>query len=106
MMLCLQYIEKLIALYNDNVSLLTHILVGAENLALHKPSIQSSDYRSLYPASKAVDGIFYGSLEFSHTKESQTDKQWWTVDFGSVKSVRVIELYNKFDSGGMNCCIN
>ena len=63
-----------------------------ENLALHKPAYQSTNY-SNYTASNAVKGILYGTNEYSETQGG--DNQWWRVDLGSLQSVKLIELYSR-----------
>ena len=69
-----------------------------ENLAYSKSTDQSSIYSGgdpSYERSKsrtAVNGILYGD-DVTHTKNNQNE--WWRVDLGSEKTVRVIEIYNR-----------
>ena len=49
-----------------------------------------------YTASNAVNGILYGSNEYSETQGISTGpNQWWRVDLGSLQSIKVVELYSR-----------
>ena len=52
-----------------------------------------------YIASNAVNGILYGTNEYSETQGNTTAQpnQWWRVDLGSLQSVKLIELYSRDD---------
>lgn len=63
------------------------------NLALNKPSTQSSTSESRV-ASYAVDGI-YGVGNFAQTNNDPL--KWWRVDLKDVYSVERIKLYNRVD---------
>lgn len=68
-----------------------------ENIALNKPSKQSSDYSvQYYPASKANDGR-QGGANFSHTLGE--NYPYWQVDLGAVYDVSSVEVVNRYD-----CC--
>lgn len=68
------------------------------NVALNKPTTQSSLYSESFPASRAVDGITTGrNPDFTHTKDG-TDP-WWQVDLGAVYDVEEIVIWNRTD-----CC--
>ena len=70
-------------------------IVGAVNLALNKPAEQShhSD-ESLYPASKAVNGIYGDPRDFTHTTLNSYIK-WWTVNLQSKYSIGRITVCNR-----------
>lgn len=68
------------------------------NVALNKPTTQSSLYAASYPASRAVDGITTGrNPDFTHTKDEANP--WWQVDLGAVYDVNEIVIWNRTD-----CC--
>ena len=46
-----------------------------------------------YIASNAVNGILYGTNEYSETQGG--DNQWWRVDLESLQSIKVVELYSR-----------
>ncbi len=75
---------------------------GASNVALNKPTTQSSTlvYNPPGDASHAVDGntdgnYFNGSV--THTNGGYQD--WWRVDLGAVYAVQSVEVWNRTD-----CC--
>lgn len=85
---------------------------GVKNLALNKParqsstylpSGQSSDYRSIYAAGRAVDGNVFGvykSAEHINNSVSLTtieDEAWWEVDLRSVSQIDEIQVWNRTD---------
>ena len=53
------------------------VLVVTENVALRKPSLQSST-DGIHAASRAVDG----SLSTSSCTEKSSVQPWWSVDLG------------------------
>jgi len=69
---------------------------GTINLALNKPSSQSSIYNniSVLGAKTANDGNY---TTFNHTLEDK--EAWWQVDLGTVSDITNIEIYNRVD-----CC--
>ncbi|WP_373331290.1 galactose-binding domain-containing protein [Salmonirosea aquatica] len=75
------------------------------NLALNKPTKQSSDMDPRYAGSgKAVDGNTDGSFKMSDTKNSITHTNdersaWWEVDLGAVYDIEKIVIWNRQD-----CC--
>ena len=72
----------------------SYILLGAVNLALHKPAEQISNLTAKFPASKAVNGVFDDRWDFSHTQSSDYLK-WWKVDLETIYIIKRIELYNR-----------
>ena len=69
------------------------------NIALFKPTSQSSTYGVL-KSSNAVDGgkgTFY--TQCTHTADSTTTNPWWTVDLGRVEPVAEVYILNRGD-----CC--
>ena len=69
---------------------------GPANVALKKPTAQISTLNRKYPASKAVNGITDGFLDFTHTRPSD-DPKWWKVDLEGNYIIGRIELYNRLD---------
>lgn len=72
------------------------------NLALNKPTGQSSTYCSPgCGSSNAVDGknTNYGESTCSHTEVNDASGiHWWYVDLGSVKRFDEIQIHNRADS--------
>lgn len=67
------------------------------NLALSKPSIQSSDYFD-YAASRAVNGSLSGGADaVTHTQFQ--NQPWWEVDLKETAKIEEIVLFNRTD-----CC--
>ena len=67
------------------------------NIALFKPTSQSSTYIGLY-ASNAVDGN--KGLRFTKcTLTNQETDPWWRVDLGRVEPVAEVNILNRGD-----CC--
>ncbi|GHB62199.1 galactose-binding domain-containing protein [Persicitalea jodogahamensis] len=75
------------------------------NLALNKPTRQSSEMDPSYAGSgKAVDGNTDGSFKMGDTKNSITHTSdersaWWEVDLGAVYDIEKIVIWNRQD-----CC--
>ena len=66
------------------------------NIALFKPTIQSSTYRDSrsYPASNAVDGN--GDPDISKCTHTRADNNpWWRVDLGQVEPVAEVNILNR-----------
>ena len=74
----------------------------ATNLALGKPTIQSSTYDpSCSDAGKAVDGNTNGDYYACSVAHTSYDSQpWWQVDLQSVYSISQIVLWNRTDGYG------
>ncbi|NLU90475.1 discoidin domain-containing protein [Chitinophaga sp. Ak27] len=79
------------------------VVIPTSNLALEKPTTQSSDHSSSTGlAPLAVDGntngnYFSGSV--THTNEALTNQPWWQVDLGTSANIQTIRIYNRTD-----CC--
>jgi hypothetical protein len=72
---------------------------GLTNLALNRPSTQSSDPFGA-PASRAVDGNTSGIWSANSVTHTGLDTQaWWQVDLGSVQSIQSVNVWNRTD-----CC--
>ncbi|KAK7477009.1 hypothetical protein BaRGS_00031785, partial [Batillaria attramentaria] len=73
--------------------------VSAQNLALHKPTRQSStyppEYGNYYTSDKAVDG---GSYFFAHTANGQSPA-YWIVDLESNVEIHAVKVTHRVD-----CC--
>ena len=70
------------------------MFTGRVNLARDKPAEQSSTLGPAYSASRAVNGVTQGSLEFSHTNSEDVIK-WWKVDLKNKYTIGEIKLYNR-----------
>uniref|UniRef100_A0AAZ1WX81 Fucolectin tachylectin-4 pentraxin-1 domain-containing protein n=1 Tax=Oreochromis aureus TaxID=47969 RepID=A0AAZ1WX81_OREAU len=71
-----------------------------QNVALKKPTVQSSTSSPPFLSSKAVDGYKNGNIRgagFSHTKEETNP--WWRVDLLAVYKVNAVTIINRQD-----CC--
>ncbi len=66
----------------------------ANNLALNKPTSQSSNYAGNFLSNKVNDGNI--NTFNATTYEANA---WWEVDLGAVAIIRNIEIYNR-----INCC--
>ena len=71
---------------------------GRINLALNRPSRQSSRYDSsrTNDAQGAVDGVKNGGFGF-HTAQEQDP--WWQVDLGALYALGEVRIFNRMD-----CC--
>ena len=75
---------------------LQEIAARGENIALHRPTSQSSYYEDDSSKSKsAVNGIKNGRYGF-HTKHEVNP--WWMVDLGAVTRFDEIILYNRLEA--------
>ena len=75
--------------------------MDTENLALHKPTWQSGDYRSYTGAERAVDGrytdlMWYGG-QCAVSDDNQTTVEW-RVDLGDVRSIHHIVIQYATDN--------
>ena len=72
------------------------------NLALRKPTKQSSTFtlfgRGLF-SDNAVNGLIGKDEDMAHTSCRGRTPCWWEVDFGSVKEVLKIQIFNR-----VGCC--
>ena len=71
-----------------------------DNIALHKPAMQSSNYGHLHKADRAVDGNadpYYHSNHCSCTGESY--EPWWAVDLQRRYTVLSVSLTNRLTVG-------
>jgi RHS repeat-associated protein len=72
---------------------------GATNLALNKPTSQSSEGWG-GASSRAVDGNTDGNWANNSVTHTQYDNgAWWRVDLGGTYSISSVELWNRAD-----CC--
>ncbi len=69
---------------------------GIVNLALNKPSTQSSTFSSTHPSSNANDGRFDN---INHTLNETN--AWWEVDLQTITNITEIKIFNR-----TNCCGN
>ena len=72
-----------------------HIADYHGNLALYKPTMQSSTYKSHY-GTYATDGILHGSELCAWTNSEENS--WWAVDLGAPKVVKMVRLSNPASS--------
>ena len=75
----------------------------SDNIALHKPAMQSSTY--VYPvsvvAANAVDGSTDGLIDNGHCSHTGRDNEpWWAVDLGARYYVFKIVITNRQDAAG------
>ncbi|TDS20882.1 F5/8 type C domain-containing protein [Maribacter caenipelagi] len=77
------------------VVLLFYTIVDAQNLALDKPTSQSSTWYSAV-SSKVVDGNTNGNYaNVGHTQNEPI--MWWRVDLGSQFDISQIRVFNRTD---------
>ena len=67
-------------------------ILGTENLALYKPTDQSSTHGG-YTSALAVDGIYDSYFNIAHTDNDGV--KWWRINLISIYSIGLIELYNR-----------
>ena len=73
---------------------------GRRNLALKKPTWQSSTYSGFSTSDKAVDGCTkneYTSRCCIHSGEEW--RPWWEVDLGAVYNIGEIVMTKRWDCG-------
>jgi hypothetical protein len=68
------------------------------NVALGRPTKQSTNYNSVYLAKNAVDGSFATNIKYCTHTQTQTDP-WWYVDLGCERTVAKVTVTNRGD-----CC--
>jgi len=74
-----------------------------ENLALDKPSAQSSTYGNVHSSGvpeKAVDGNPDANFDHGHCSHTQaSNPSWWRVDLGpNGSAVSEVSIVNRFSS--------
>lgn len=77
--------------------------LGATNLALNRPAVQSSTYSAnlAATAAKAVDGNTggdYGAGQIAHT--NLENQPWWQVDLGAISDISDVRIWNRTDRLG------
>ena len=85
-----------------SVSNNSYIFLFQENIALSKPTSQSSTLIVGHPlkSSYAVDGIKNTHYsQCTHTADDTTTNPWWRVDLGQVEPVIQVNILNRGD-----CC--
>ncbi|HWO26887.1 MAG TPA: discoidin domain-containing protein [Kofleriaceae bacterium] len=92
-----------VQLRGTNILSLAEVEVfGSRSLAAGRPASQSSTYRGVALASRAVDGNTdgnYANGSVSHTDLNALALAWWQVDLGSVRGIGDVVIYNRTD-----CC--
>ena len=84
---------------NYNLILIIIIYFIQGNVALLKPTSQSSTYPKLHISSNAVDGVTNTHHTYcTHTIET-TNNPWWRVDLGREEPVAEVSILNRGD-----CC--
>ena len=72
----------------------------SENLALGKPTRQSSQYQDAGP-NRAVDGNRNTNLHASSCSHTLNTKgSWWQVDLEAVYEIRDVVITNRADAAG------
>lgn len=77
-------------------------VVISVNLALYKPTYQTSTYPG-GDSSKAVDGrvdTYWGAKSCTATTSADTHP-WWRVDLGGISTITDLNLVNRGDGWGM-----
>ncbi|MDB6072175.1 MAG: hypothetical protein JWL81_3346, partial [Verrucomicrobiales bacterium] len=66
------------------------------NLALDKPSWQSSDYPGAFTSNRAVDGLTTGDYNIAAGTHTQSEANaWWQVDLGAVYPLNAVKIFNR-----------
>jgi len=94
-----RYVRVQLGGYNP-LSLAEVRIIGETNLAMGRPTAQSSTYYNSGGGERAVDGNTNGdyfALSVTHT-DFQTSP-WWQLDLQSMQAIQRIELWNRTD-----CC--
>ena len=86
--------------YSDRLNEGQWIANTQGNLALGKPTLQSSTYGGYASASRAVDGNPNGNWGGSSVTHTNNDPNaWWQVDLGAQAAISDIKITNRTD-----CC--
>ena len=71
-----------------------------DNIALHKPAMQSSDYDNLHKADRAVDGNADPDYHRNHCScTGESYEPWWAVDLQRRYTVLSVSLTNRLTVG-------
>ena len=68
------------------------------NIALNKPSIESTTYGSTYLSSYINDGIIDSTVNFNFTQKVTGQRSWWAVDLGVDRQISSIKVYGRLHS--------
>ena len=75
--------------------------VPGGNLALDKPTAQSSNYGPLNTSNRAVDGAANPDFNAAPGIITQSETNaWWQVDLGAVYSLNAVRIFNRSNSTG------
>lgn len=83
------------------VSESVNVPIPGTNLALGRPTTQSSTLAATYSASRAVDGnksASYVTAPGSHTQLEANP--WWEVDLGAVFPLNAVKIFNRAENTG------
>ncbi len=83
------------------VSTAATVAVPGVNLALNKPTQQSSNYDLNFTSNRAVDGVRtadYGAAPGTHTQSEAN--AWWQVDLGAVYPLNAVRIFNRANNVG------
>ncbi len=73
----------------------------AKNLALGKPTSQSSTYnigpKKWHKSKVAVNGIVDGKGEGKCTHTFRNEQPWWEIDLGAVAKIESVKIWNRTD---------
>ncbi|XP_050399031.1 uncharacterized protein LOC126816467 [Patella vulgata] len=74
-------------------------LPGGDNIALGKPTEQTSFLHAVYSSSKAVDGNRNGMMSVASCQATAADdyNPWWQVDLASTYDITSITISNRYD---------
>lgn len=85
---------KIVSLYGQPLNMfeLQVLSPSGDNVSQGKLASQSSDLRSRFAASKAIDGK---GRSFSHTGKNDA-LPWWQVDLGDILEIESIKIVNRW----------
>lgn len=84
----------------DDASWFLTVTDSPVNLALNRPTNQSSVYPTGGSSERAVDGDTNGDYQQGSVALTSLENQpWWTVDLGGIRTIDTINIYNRTDAG-------
>ena len=84
-----------------HVSPAATVQIPGVNLALDKPTSQSSDYGSDFTSNRAVDGVTGGDYNIvPGTITGAESNAWWQVDLGATYPLNAVRIFNRGNNTG------
>ncbi len=75
--------------------------IPGSNLALDRPTLQSSNFGALYTSNRAVDGVTQSDFDTAPGVITQDETNpWWQVDLGAVYPLHAVRLFNRGNNTG------